>query len=75
MAKIVEPIEGWAISRLTYFEFLSLLEKLKGARVVRRVSKAVDSHVRELAGNVSADELFEVIEVLFRMKASHLLTA
>ena len=75
MAKIIEAIEGWAISRLTHFEFLSLLEKLKGARVVRRVSKAINSHIGKLVGNVPANELFKIIEVLFRMKASHLFTA
>ena len=75
MAKIIETIEGWAISRLTHFEFLSLLKKLKGARVVRRVSKAINSHIGELISNVPANELFKVIEVLFRMKTSHLFTA
>jgi hypothetical protein len=75
LAKIIEDIKGWTISGLPYFEFLSLLKKLKGARVVRRVSKAINSHVRKLISNVPANELFKVIEVFFGMKASHFFTA
>lgn len=75
LAKVVEAIEGGTVGGLADLESLSLLKVLKPARVGGGVGEAVDAHAGQLAGDVLADELLEVVEVVLRVEAPHLITA
>jgi hypothetical protein len=75
LAEIVEPIEGGTIGGLAYLKPLALLEVFQSAGVGGGVGEAIDAHIVKLAGDVPADELLEVVEVVLRVKARHLVAA